>query len=141
MTVDWGLLSTAGINSAILRGARESDRARIAAVASRDLERARTYARENNIATAYGSYDELLADPAVQAVYISLPNSLHAHWSIRALEAGKHVLCEKPFTAAASNAASTSEGFAANGFSQRTCLPASSARVDQCACRLFGSEM
>ena len=69
------------------------------AVASRELARAREYAREHEIPTAYGSYDRLLADPDVQAVYISLPNSLHVEWSIRALEAGKHVLCEKPFGA------------------------------------------
>jgi D-xylose 1-dehydrogenase (NADP+, D-xylono-1,5-lactone-forming) len=68
----------------------------VVAVASRDLARAEAYAREHGIPRAHGSYDALLADDDVEAVYISLPNSLHVPWSIRALEAGKHVLCEKP---------------------------------------------
>src|SRR5207253_3723233 len=66
------------------------------AVASRDVVRALAYAQEHDIDKAHGSYDALLSDPDVEAVYISLPNSLHVEWSIRALEAGKHVLCEKP---------------------------------------------
>jgi D-xylose 1-dehydrogenase (NADP+, D-xylono-1,5-lactone-forming) len=94
----FGLLSTADINGAILAGARASDRVEVVAVASRDTARAETYAREHGIATAHGSYDALLADPQVDAVYVSLPNSLHVEWSIRALEAGKHVLCEKPMS-------------------------------------------
>jgi D-xylose 1-dehydrogenase (NADP+, D-xylono-1,5-lactone-forming) len=92
----WGLLSTARINSRILAGARESQRVVIAAVASRDEARATGYAAEHGIDRAYGSYEALLADPAIDAVYISLPNHLHVEWSIRSLEAGKHVLCEKP---------------------------------------------
>jgi D-xylose 1-dehydrogenase (NADP+, D-xylono-1,5-lactone-forming) len=95
--VTWGLLSTARINDAILAGAALSDRVRVGAVASRDLERAESYARERGIERAYGSYEALLADPEIEAVYIGLPNGLHADWSIRALEAGKHVLCEKAF--------------------------------------------
>jgi xylose dehydrogenase (NAD/NADP) len=94
--VQWGILSTARINDAILRGAGESERTEVVAVASRDRERADSYAREHGIGRAYGSYDELLADEDVEVVYNSLPNSLHVEWSIRALEAGKHVLCEKP---------------------------------------------
>ena len=94
--VQWGLLSTARINDAILRGASESERTEVVAVASRDGERADGYAREHGIARAYGSYEELLADDDVEVVYNSLPNSLHVEWSIGALEAGKHVLCEKP---------------------------------------------
>jgi xylose dehydrogenase (NAD/NADP) len=94
--VAWGILSTARINRLVLAGARLSDRVRVAAVASRDTGRAEAYAREHGVERAYGSYDALLADPELEAVYISLPNSLHVEWSIRALEAGKHVLCEKP---------------------------------------------
>lgn len=98
MSVRFGILSTARINRLVLAGARESDRVEIVAVASRDLARAEAYAREQEIPRAYGSYEELLADPELDAVYISLPNSLHVEWSIRALEAGKHVLCEKPLS-------------------------------------------
>jgi xylose dehydrogenase (NAD/NADP) len=97
-TVSWGFLSTANINDKLLAGAAESDRADVIAVASRDSERAEAYARERGIERAYGSYEALLADPDVEAVYISLPNSLHVEWSVRALEAGKHVLCEKPLS-------------------------------------------
>jgi predicted dehydrogenase len=93
-----GLLSTAKINGAILRGAEQTDAAEVVAVASRDGARAEAYAREHGIARAHGSYEALLADPDVDAVYISLPNSMHVEWAIRALEAGKHVLCEKPLT-------------------------------------------
>jgi xylose dehydrogenase (NAD/NADP) len=98
MNVKWGLLSTASINDAILRGAAESAAVEVIAVASRDEERARTYAREHGLERPYGSYDALLADPDVEAVYISLPNRLHVEWTLRALDAGKHVLVEKPFS-------------------------------------------
>ena len=98
MTVAWGILSTARINELVLAGARLSDRVQMLSVASRERGRAEAYAREHGIPRAYGSYEELLEDPEVQAVYISLPNALHVPWSIRALEAGKHVLCEKPLT-------------------------------------------
>jgi xylose dehydrogenase (NAD/NADP) len=93
-----GLLSTARINGAILRAAEASDRVEVVAVASRDGGRARAYAAEHGIPRAHGEYSALLADPGVDAVYVSLPNSLHAPWTLRALEAGKHVLCEKPFS-------------------------------------------
>jgi predicted dehydrogenase len=96
--VKWGIISTAHINRLFLAGAREATDVEIVAVASRDRARADQYARENGIARAHGSYDALLADPEVEAVYISLPNSLHVEWSIRALQAGKHVLCEKPLS-------------------------------------------
>jgi xylose dehydrogenase (NAD/NADP) len=95
--VRWGLLSTARINRAILEGARLTDRAEVIAVASREQGRAEDYARQHGLERAHGSYEALLADPDLEAIYISLPNSLHTEWSIRALEAGKHVLCEKPF--------------------------------------------
>jgi xylose dehydrogenase (NAD/NADP) len=96
--VRWGILSTARINHAVLDPARETDKADVIAVASRDQSRAEEYAREHGVERAYGSYEALLEDADVEAVYVSLPNSLHVEWSIRALEAGKHVLCEKPFS-------------------------------------------
>ena len=96
--VRFGVLSTARINDAVLRSISPSSRLSLLAVASRDQDRAAAFARSHGIERAYGSYDALLADPDVEAVYISLPNFLHVKWSIRALEAGKHVLCEKPFT-------------------------------------------
>jgi predicted dehydrogenase len=95
--VRWGILSTARINEQMLAGMKQSDRVAVVAVASRDQARADAYARERAIERAHGSYEGLLEDPDVEAIYISLPNSLHVDWSIRALEAGKHVLCEKPF--------------------------------------------
>jgi xylose dehydrogenase (NAD/NADP) len=96
--VRWGFLSTANINDKLLPGAEASPDLDVVAVASRDVGRAEAYARERGIERAYGSYEELLADPEVEAVYISLPNSMHVDWSVRALEVGKHVLCEKPLS-------------------------------------------
>src|SRR6188472_130856 len=93
-----GLLSTANINRAILAGAAKTDRVDVVAVGSRDAERAEAYAAEHGIATAHSSYQALLADPDVEAVYISLPNGMHHEWTMQALAAGKHVLCEKPYT-------------------------------------------
>jgi xylose dehydrogenase (NAD/NADP) len=94
--VRWGVLSTARINEAILNGAAQTDTTDVVAVASRDQARADAYAREHGIERAHGSYEALLQDEDVEAVYNSLPNSMHVEWSVRALEAGKHVLCEKP---------------------------------------------
>jgi xylose dehydrogenase (NAD/NADP) len=94
--VRWGLLSTARINEAILGGAQPSERTQVVAVASRDQGRADAYAREHGLERAYGSYEALLDDGDIDVVYNSLPNSMHVEWSVRALEAGKHVLCEKP---------------------------------------------
>ena len=96
--VKWGIVSTAHINRLLIPGAHASPKVELVAVASRDQARADDYAREWEIPRAHGSYEALLADPEVEAVYISLPNNLHVEWSIRALEAGKHVLCEKPLT-------------------------------------------
>ena len=96
--VKWGIMSTARINRLFLAGAREAKNVELVAVASRNPERAQEYARENQIPRAHGSYEALLEEPEVEAVYISLPNSLHVEWSVRALEAGKHVLCEKPLS-------------------------------------------
>lgn len=98
MPVKWGILSTADINRKLLAGAAESDDVDVVAVGSRNLARAEEFARTWDIDRAYGTYDELLADPDVEAVYIPLPNTMHSEWSIRSLEAGKHVLCEKPFS-------------------------------------------
>ncbi|HAJ35932.1 MAG TPA: gfo/Idh/MocA family oxidoreductase [Chloroflexi bacterium] len=92
----WGLLSTANINKALLGPLRQSPRSELMAVASRDADRAVAYAAQHAIPKAYGSYEELLADSEVDAIYLSLPNGLHAAWAIQAMQAGKHVLCEKP---------------------------------------------
>ena len=95
--VRWGILSTANIGRAALVPAiQTSSNGEIAAVASRDAERAFGYATRFNIPASYGSYEELLRDPEIDAVYIPLPNSLHVAWVLRALDAGLHVLCEKP---------------------------------------------
>jgi D-xylose 1-dehydrogenase (NADP+, D-xylono-1,5-lactone-forming) len=98
VTIRWGLLSTARINKLVLEGARESDCVEVIAVASRERARAEAYARKNLIERAYDGYEALIADTEVDAVYISLPNALHVEWTLRALEAGKHVLTEKPFS-------------------------------------------
>lgn len=98
MTVHWGILSTARINDKFLAGVAESTVCDVLAVASRDQTRADAYAREHGIERAYGSYEALLEDPDVEAVYVPVPNSLHLPWARRALEAGKHVLCEKPLS-------------------------------------------
>ena len=96
--LNWGLLSTARINSALITPLRASKRNQLLAVASRTQASADAYAKEKKIPRAHGSYDALLADPEIDVVYISLPNHLHAEWTIKAVEAGKHVLCEKPLT-------------------------------------------
>ena len=98
LAVKWGIISTAHINRLVIPGAKESPKVDLVAVASRDQGRADEYARQWEIERAYGSYEALLEDPEIEAVYISLPNTLHCEWSIRALEAGKHVLCEKPLS-------------------------------------------
>jgi predicted dehydrogenase len=94
--VRWGLLSTANINRALIPPIRASRRGRLAAVASRDPGPAQAYAQRWEIPHAFGSYQAMLESDEIDAVYISLPNHLHAEWSIRAMQAGKHVLCEKP---------------------------------------------
>jgi xylose dehydrogenase (NAD/NADP) len=96
--VKWGIISTADINRKVIPGAHASPKVDLVAVASRDQARADEYAKKWEIERAYASYDALLADPDIEAVYISLPNTMHVEWSIRALEAGKHVLCEKPLS-------------------------------------------
>ena len=94
MSLRWGILSTANITRKLLGSGHDQE---FVAVGSRDLGRAQAFAGENAIPRAHGSYEELLADPEIDAIYNPLPNSLHVEWSIKALQAGKHVLCEKPF--------------------------------------------
>jgi D-xylose 1-dehydrogenase (NADP+, D-xylono-1,5-lactone-forming) len=100
MGLKLGLLSTADINRKLVAGARLVDEVDVVAVASRSLDRAAEHASVLGVPRALGSYEELLDDADVDAVYISLPNSMHVDWSVRALEAGKHVLCEKPLARA-----------------------------------------
>jgi xylose dehydrogenase (NAD/NADP) len=94
----WGILSTARIAERIVNGAKTAEDVELVAVGSRDPARAEAFAELHDIPRTHGSYEALLEDPDVEAVYIPLPNSLHVPWSIRALEAGKHVLCEKPLS-------------------------------------------
>jgi D-xylose 1-dehydrogenase (NADP+, D-xylono-1,5-lactone-forming) len=96
--VKWGIISTADINRKVIPGAHASPKVDLVGVASRDQARANAYAKEWEIPRAYGSYEALLADEEIEAVYISLPNTMHCDWSINAIEAGKHVLCEKPMS-------------------------------------------
>ncbi len=95
--LNWGLLSTARINRALIKPINASKRTRLLAVASRSISSAEAYAREWKIPRAHGSYEAMLNDPEIDVVYNSLPNHLHAEWTVKALHAGKHVLCEKPF--------------------------------------------
>jgi xylose dehydrogenase (NAD/NADP) len=94
--IRWGLLGTAHVNRRLIPAMRAARRSTLAAVASREEARGREYADEWRIPAAYASYDALLRDPAVDAIYVPLPNALHVEWTLRALDAGKHVLCEKP---------------------------------------------
>lgn len=96
--IRWGVLGTGDINRKVLRGARLSSDVDVVAVASRDAERAAAFASEHGIPRSFGTYEAMLDDPDVDAVYICLPNSLHHPWTMSALAAGKHVLCEKPYT-------------------------------------------
>ena len=92
----WGLLGTARINRLLIPAMRAARRSEVVAVASRDASRAASYAREWSIGVAHAGYGALLHDRSVDAVYVPLPNALHVEWTLRALDAGKHVLCEKP---------------------------------------------
>jgi predicted dehydrogenase len=96
--VKWGIISTADINRLVIPPAQESPKVELVGVASRTQERAEEYAARWGIPRGYGSYEALLDDPEIEAVYISLPNTMHTEWSVKSVEAGKHVLCEKPFT-------------------------------------------
>ena len=95
-TLHWGLLSTARINRAVIPPIRASGRSTLIAVASRTQSTADSYAQKWDIPRAYGAYEALIDDPDINAVYVSVPNHLHAEWSIKCAAAGKHVLCEKP---------------------------------------------
>lgn len=108
-TVRWGILSTAHINHAFLGGAALCGDSCVQAVSSREWTRANEYAKEHGIPRAFGSYDELLQSGEVDAIYNPLPNSMHCEWTIRALEAGLPVLCEKPFAATADEARQMAE--------------------------------
>lgn len=97
--VKWGVLGVAGIAvKKVIPGMQKGERSEIAAIASRDLKKAKEAARKLGIPKAYGSYEALLADPEIEAIYNPLPNHLHVPWSTKAAEAGKHVLCEKPLS-------------------------------------------
>ena len=110
------MLSTARISAAALLGAAASvPEVTVAAIAARDRSRAEAFARRNGIPAAYGGYHDLLADPNVVAVYNPLPNSLHGPWTLQAIAAGKHVLCEKPFASNTAEAAQVAEAAAASG--------------------------
>jgi predicted dehydrogenase len=103
--VRWGILGVANIAvKRVIPGMQHAPSAEIAAIASRDLAKARTAADKLSIPAAYGSYEELLADPAIDAIYNPLPNHLHVPWSVKAAQAGKHVLCEKPIAMTAAEA-------------------------------------
>ena len=102
----WGVLGVAAIAvKKVIPAMQKGERTVIAAIASRNLEKAKKAAAELGIAQAYGSYEELLADPSIDAIYNPLPNHLHVPWTAKAAEAGKHVLCEKPLALSAAEAA------------------------------------
>jgi D-xylose 1-dehydrogenase (NADP+, D-xylono-1,5-lactone-forming) len=104
--VKWGILSTARIAlSRMVPALQRSPHNRVIAIASRDPRKARAAADQLGVPRAYGSYDELLADAEVEALYVGLPNNMHVEWTIRAAEAGKHVLCDKPIALDAADAA------------------------------------
>ena len=104
--IKWGVLGTANIaRGCTIPGMRLAENCELYAIAGRSLEKAEQFRAEFGFERAYGSYDALLEDPAVEAVYIPLPNTLHCEWAIRAARAGKHVLCEKPLAPSAEKAA------------------------------------
>jgi predicted dehydrogenase len=105
--VKWGVLGAASIAvRKVIPGMQAGEMSEVVAIASRDLAKGKAAAQKLGIATVYGSYEELLADPSIEAVYVPLPNHLHVPWSIKAAEAGKHVLCEKPVSLSVAEAKS-----------------------------------
>lgn len=113
--VRWGMLSTAGIGRVVAAALADNEVARFVAVGGRDADKVAAFAAELGVPRSHGSYDALLADDEVDAVYIPLPIALHTPWTIRALQAGKHVLCEKPFATSAADAAACFDAAAAAG--------------------------
>jgi predicted dehydrogenase len=114
-TIRFGVLGAAKIvPAALVKPARANPHVEVAAVAARDRDRAAAFASKHHIPRVLGTYDELVADPGIDAVYIPLPNGLHGRWMLRAIEAGKHVLCEKPFTANAVEARAVADAAAAS---------------------------
>ena len=114
--IKWGILGTANIaRYATIPGMKKADHCELYAIAGRSLEKAQTFKNEYGFEKAYGSYDELIADGAVQAVYIPLPNNLHLKWVKEALQSGKHVLCEKPLALNANEAKEMFDCAKANG--------------------------
>ena len=113
--LNWGLISTARINASLIAGVRASKHSRIAAVASRDLRKAQEFAQKWDIPYAHGTYEDLLADARVDVIYNPLPNHLHAEWTIKAVEAGKHVLVEKPIALSVSEVRAIGEAAQKNG--------------------------
>lgn len=112
----WGVLGCAGIaKRSVIPGVQQSELNEVAAIASRNEEKAKQTAADLNIPVAYGSYEALLEDPSIDVVYIPLPNHLHKEWTIRAAEAGKHILCEKPLALTESEAAEMAEAAAKAG--------------------------
>lgn len=119
MSVRWGMLSTSSIGRVAAAALAEVSGAELTAVAGRDTSRAAAYAADLGIPRSYGSYEELLADPEVDAVYVPVPIALHTEWTTKALRAGKHVLCEKPLAVSAAEAAACFDAAEAAG---RTCI-------------------
>ena len=119
MTVRWGMLSTAGIGRVVASAIRGSAVAEFVAVAGRNAGKAAAYAAELGVPRSFGCYEELLACDEVDAVYVPLPIALHTEWTIKALRAGKHVLCEKPFAMTAADAAAC---FDAAEAADRVCI-------------------
>jgi xylose dehydrogenase (NAD/NADP) len=113
--IRWGVLSTASIARLVIEATHRAERAEFVAVASRDGARARALTDELGLELSFGSYEELLASDRVDAVYVALPVSMHSDWTIRSLEAGKHVLCEKPFATSPADAARCFDAAEAGG--------------------------
>ena len=113
--ISWGIISTGRIAGVFAKGVTESQTGRLVAVGSRSQASSARFGEEYSIANRHGSYEDLLADPSVQAVYIATPHPQHAEWAIKAADAGKHILCEKPLTMNAGEAIAVAEAVRRNG--------------------------